>query len=112
MESLPVRRAFASASLVGKPIRRAVSSAERIGLSGIDTPGGDGLHKRPLRGGGIVSDVLDMVGLAPSGTDTPRYSPVCIAMQVIENYNIFILILKSLVGRTVNFASLLLGEGR
>jgi|GEM_PF-4688150 len=70
MESLPVRRAFASASLVGKPIRRAVSSAERIGLLGMETPGGDGLHKVTLGGGVAVSNALGMVRLAPSGTDT------------------------------------------
>jgi hypothetical protein len=51
-------------------MRRAVSSAERIGLLGMETPGGDGLHKWPLKGGGIVSDVLDMVRLAPSGFDS------------------------------------------
>jgi len=33
-----VRRALASAAREGKPINRAVSAAENMGLSGIDTP--------------------------------------------------------------------------
>ena len=90
MDRRPVRRAFARASRVGKPIRRAVSSAERIGLLGMETPGGDGLHRAAFGGTVIVSNALDMAKLAPSGTDIRRYKPVCEMTQVSDRYDIFI----------------------